>query len=81
MVIKFKEISIEVKRNSIKRKYSLRTIVTLDIHIIGNHLYEFDEFNDLRNDNMYCTEKNNMIYFHAYIFLSSTNSTKNSIRS
>jgi hypothetical protein len=63
IVSKFKEILVEVKHNSVKRKdvlkrlslefvkefrqSGLRTTVTTYIHIIGNHLSEFHEFNDL----------------------------------
>ncbi|CAF1523529.1 unnamed protein product, partial [Rotaria sordida] len=68
VVNKFKELLNEVKHNSVKRKghlkrlclefvkefrqSGLRTTVTPYIHIIGNHLFEFDEFNDLGDYNM-----------------------------
>ena len=68
IVNKFKELLNELKHNSVKRKgvikrlslefvkefrqSGLRTTVTPYIHIIGNHLFEFDEFHDLGDYNM-----------------------------
>ncbi|CAF3860367.1 unnamed protein product [Rotaria sordida] len=91
VVKKFKEILHEIKHTSIKRKgvlkrlslefvkefrqSGLRTTVTPYIHIIGNHLYEFDEFNNLGDYNMQGVEKNNDLLSRLYF--SSTNSAKN----
>ncbi|CAF1544920.1 unnamed protein product, partial [Rotaria sp. Silwood1] len=91
VVNKFKEILHEIKHTSIKRKgvlkrlslefvkefrqSGLRTTVTPYIHIIGNHLYEFDEFNNLGDYNMQGVEKNNNLLSRLYF--SSTNPAKN----
>ncbi|CAF1482041.1 unnamed protein product [Rotaria sordida] len=91
VVNKFKELLNEVKHNSVKRKghlkrlclefvkefrqSGLRTTVTPYIHIIGNHLFEFDEFNDLGDYNMQGVEKNNDRL--SNIYFSSTNPAKN----
>jgi hypothetical protein len=91
VVNKFKEILVEVKHNSVKRKdvlkrlslefvkefrqSGLRTTVTPYIHIIGNHLFEFHEFNDLGDYNMQGVEKNNDLLSRLYF--SSTNPAKN----
>ena len=91
VVNKFKEILNEVKHTSIKRKgvlkrlslefvkefrqSGLRTTVTLYIHIIGNHLFEFHEFNNLGDYNMQGVEKNNDLLSRLYF--SSTNPAKN----
>jgi len=91
VVNKFKEILREIKHTSIKRKgvlkrlslefvkvfraSNLRTTVTPYIHIVGNHLFEFDEFNDLGDYNMQGVEKNNDLLSRLYF--SSTNPAKN----
>ncbi|CAF5150275.1 unnamed protein product [Rotaria sp. Silwood1] len=91
VVNKFKELLNEVKHNSVKRKgqlkrlclefvkefrqSGLRTTVTPYIHIIGNHLFEFDEFNNLEDYNMQGVEKNNDVLSNLYF--SSTNPSKN----
>ena len=91
IVNKFKELLNELKHNSVKRKgvikrlslefvkefrqSGLRTTVTPYIHIIGNHLFEFDEFNDLEDYNMQGVEKNNNLLSRLYF--SSTNPAKN----
>ena len=91
VVYKFKEILNELKSCSIKRKgvlkrlslefvkgfrqSGLRTSVTPYIHIVGNHLFEFDEFNDLRDYKMEGVEKNNDLLSRLYF--SSTNPSKN----
>ena len=91
VVNKFKEILNEVKHTSIKRKgvlkrlslefvkefrkSGLRTTVTPYIHIVGNHLHEFDEFNNLGDYNMQGVEKNNDLLSRLYF--SSTNPAKN----
>ena len=91
VVNKFKEILVEVKHSSVKRKdvlkrlslefvkefrqSGLRTTVTPYIHIIGNHLFEFHEFNDLGDYNMQGVEKNNDLLSRLYF--SSTNPAKN----
>ena len=91
VVNKFKEILSEVKHNSIKRKgvlkrlslefvqefrqSGLRTTVTPYIHIVGNHLSEFDEFNNLEDYNMQGVEKNNDSLSRLYF--ASTNPAKN----
>ncbi|CAF3024272.1 unnamed protein product, partial [Rotaria sp. Silwood2] len=91
VVNKFKELLNEVKHNSVKRKCQLkrlclefvkefrqsglRTTVTPYIHIIGNHLFEFDEFNDLGDYNMQGVEKSNDLL--SKIYFSSTNPAKN----
>ncbi|CAF1658774.1 unnamed protein product, partial [Rotaria magnacalcarata] len=91
VVNKFKEILNEVKHTSIKRKgvlkrlslefvkefrqSGLRTTVTPYIHIIGNHLFEFHEFNNLGDYNMQGVEKNNDLLSRLYF--SSTNPAKN----
>ena len=91
IVNKFKELLNELKHNSVKRKgvikrlslefvkefrqSGLRTTVTPYIHIIGNHLFEFDEFNDLGDYNMQSVEKNNDLLSRLYF--SSTNPAKN----
>jgi len=91
VVNKFKEILIEVKHTSVRRKgvlkrlslefvkefrqSGLRTTVTPYINIIGNHLFEFHEFNDLGDYNMQGVEKNNDLLSRLYF--SSTNPAKN----
>ena len=91
IVSKFKELLNELKHNSVKRKgvikrlslefvkefrqSGLRTTVTPYIHIIGNYLFEFDEFNDLGDYNMQGVEKNNDLLSRLYF--SSTNPAKN----
>ncbi|CAF1544480.1 unnamed protein product [Rotaria sordida] len=91
VVNKFKEILRELNHNSIKRKgvlkrlsldfvkefrqSGLRTTVTPYIHIIGNHLFEFEAFNDLGDYNMQGVEKNNDLLSRLYF--SSTNPAKN----
>ena len=91
VVNKFKEILNEVKHNSIKqqgvlkrlslefvkefRQSGLRTTVTPYIHIIGNHLFEFNEFDDLGDYNMQGVEKHNDVLSRLYF--SSTNPAKN----
>ncbi|CAF1492503.1 unnamed protein product [Rotaria sp. Silwood1] len=91
VVNKFKQILNQLKHSSIKQKgvlkrlslefvkefrqSGLRTTVTPYIHIIGNHLFEFDEFNDLGDYNMQGVEKNNDILSRLYF--SSTNPAKN----
>ncbi|CAF1547595.1 unnamed protein product [Adineta ricciae] len=91
VVNKFKEILVEVKHTSMRRKgvlkrlslefvkefrqSGLRTTVTPYIHIIGNHLFEFDEFNNLGDYNMQGVEKNNDLLSRLYF--SSTNPAKN----
>lgn len=88
---KFKEILQEVKHTSIKRKgvlkrlslefvkefrqSGLRTTVTPYIHIVGNHLHEFHEFNNLGDYNMQGVEKNNDLLSRLYF--SSANPAKN----
>ncbi|CAF3453712.1 unnamed protein product [Rotaria sp. Silwood2] len=57
------------------RQSCLRTTVTPYIHIIGNHLFEFDEFNNLEDYNMQGVEKNNDVLSNLYF--SSTNPSKN----
>ncbi|CAF4611882.1 unnamed protein product, partial [Rotaria socialis] len=58
------------------RRSGLRTTVTPYIHIvIGNHLFEFHEFNNLGDYNMLGVEKNNDLLSRLYF--SSTNSAKN----
>ncbi|CAF1999488.1 unnamed protein product [Rotaria magnacalcarata] len=91
VVNKFKEILNELKSSSIKRngvlkrlslefvkefrQSGLRTTVTPYIHIIGNHLFEFHELNDLRDYNMQGVEKSNDLLSRLYF--SSTNPAKN----
>ncbi|CAF3288681.1 unnamed protein product [Rotaria socialis] len=91
VVNKFKEILVEVKHTSIRRKgvlkrlslefvkefrqSGLRTTVTPYIHIIGNHLFEFDEFSNLGDYNMQGVEKNNDLLSRLYF--SSTNPARN----
>jgi hypothetical protein len=91
VVNKFKEILNEVKHTSVKRKgvlkrlslefvkefrqSGLRTTVTPYIHIVGNHLFEFHELNDLGDYNMQGVEKNNDLLSRLYF--SSTNPAKN----
>ena len=91
VVNKFKEILQEVKHTSVKRKgvlkrlslqfvkefrqSGLRTTVTPYIHIVGNHLHEFHEFNNLGDFNMQGVEKNNDLLSRLYF--SSTNPAKN----
>ncbi|CAF4093686.1 unnamed protein product, partial [Rotaria magnacalcarata] len=91
VVNKFKEILVEVKHTSIRRKgvlkrlslefvkefrqSGLRTTVTPYIHIIGNHLFEFDEFSNLGDYNMQGVVKNNDLLSHLYF--SSTNPARN----
>lgn len=91
VVNKFKEILVEVQHTSVRRKgvlkrlslefvkefrqSGLRTTVTPYIHIIGNHLFEFDEFNKLGDYNMQGVEKNNDLLSRLYF--SSTNPAKN----
>lgn len=91
VVNKFKEILNEVKHTSVKRKgvlkrlslefvkefrqSGLRTTVTPYIHIVGNHLFEFHELNDLGDYNMQGVEKNNDLLSRLYF--SSTNLAKN----
>jgi hypothetical protein len=91
VVNKFKEILNEVKHTSEKRKgvlkrlslefveefrqSGLRTTVTPYIHIVGNHLFEFHELNDLGDYNMQGVEKNNDLLSRLYF--SSTNPAKN----
>ena len=90
VVNKFKEVLNEVKHISVRRKgvlkrlslefvkefrqSGLRTTVTPYIHIIGNHLFEFNEFNDLGDYNMQGSEKNNDLLSRLYF--SSTNPAK-----
>ncbi|CAF4416023.1 unnamed protein product [Rotaria sp. Silwood2] len=91
VVNKFKEILNEISHNTIRRKgvlkrlslefvkefrqSGLRTTVTPYIHIIGNHLFEFDEFNNLGDYNMQGVEKNNDLL--SQLYFSSTNPAKN----
>ncbi|CAF0854002.1 unnamed protein product [Adineta steineri] len=91
VVNKFKEVLFEVKHTSVKRKgvlkrlslefvkefrqSGLRTTVTPYIHIIGNHLHEFHEFNDLGDYNMQGVEKSNDVLSRLYF--SSTNPARN----
>ena len=91
VVKKFKEILVELKHTSLKRKSiikrlslefvkefrrsGLRMTVTPYIHIIGNHLFEFDEFHDLGDYNMQGVEKHNDVLSRLYF--SSTNPAKN----
>ena len=91
VVNKFKEILREIKHTSIKRNgvlkrlslefvkafraSNLRPTVTPYIHIVGNHLFEFHEFNNLGDYNMQGVEKNNDLLSRLYF--SSTNPAKN----
>ncbi|CAF3290599.1 unnamed protein product [Rotaria sp. Silwood2] len=68
-----KRLSLEFVKEF--RQSGLRTTVTPYIHIIGNHLFEFDEFNDLGDYNMQGVEKNNDVLSRLYF--SSTNPAKN----
>ncbi|CAF5177082.1 unnamed protein product, partial [Rotaria magnacalcarata] len=72
VVNKFKEILNELKKF---RQSGLRTTVTPYIHIIGYHLFEFHELNDLRDYNMQGVEKSNDLLSRLYF--SSTNPAKN----
>ena len=91
VVDKFKEVLNEIKFTAAKRKgvlkrlslefvkefrkSGLRTTVTPYIHIVGNHLFEFNELNDLGDYNMPGVEKNNDLLSRLYF--SSTNPAKN----
>ncbi|CAF1539235.1 unnamed protein product [Adineta ricciae] len=91
VVNKFKEVLVEVKHTSVKRKgvlkrlslefvkefrqSGLRTTVTPYIHIIGNHLHEFHELTDLGDYNMQGVEKSNDLLSRLYF--SSTNPARN----
>ena len=91
VVDKFKEVLSELKnprgnrKGALKRvslafvkefrRSGLRTTVTPYIHTIGNHLFEFDEFNDLGDYNMQGVEKSNDLLSRLYF--SSTNLAKN----
>ncbi|CAF4221972.1 unnamed protein product [Rotaria magnacalcarata] len=90
VVNKFKELLQEVKANSkthndrlkflsiqfvnVFRASGLRTTVTPYIHIIGNHLFEFNQLNDLGDFNMQGVEKSNDLLSRLYF--SSTNPAK-----
>lgn len=94
IVNKFKEILRELKRGFSKQKGTLkrlsldfvkefrqaglRTTVTPYIHMIGNHLFEFDDLIDLGDYNMQGVEKNNDLLSRLYF--SSTNPAKNPLR-
>ncbi|CAF1374047.1 unnamed protein product [Didymodactylos carnosus] len=91
VVGKFKELLAEVKKdkprckNTLKRlsqefirefrQSGLRTTVTPYVHIVGNHLFQFDELEDLRAFNMQGVEKGNDVLSRLYF--SSTNPAKN----
>ncbi|CAF1251246.1 unnamed protein product [Rotaria sordida] len=91
VVNKFKEILRELSHNTVKQKgvlkklslefvkefrqSGLRTTVTPYIHIVGNHLFEFHEFNNIGDFNMQGVEKNNDVLSRLYF--SSTNPAKN----
>ena len=91
VVDKFKEVLNEVKYTATKRKGVLKRLslefvkefrrsglcmtVAPYIHIIGNHLFEFNEFNDLGDYNMQGVEKSNDLL--SCLYFSSTNPAKN----
>ena len=68
-----KRLSLEFVKEF--RQSGLRTTVTPYIHTIGNHLFEFDEFNDLGDFNMQGVEKGNDLLSRLYF--SSTNLARN----
>ena len=57
------------------RQSGLRTTVNPYIHIVGNHLFGFDDVNDLPHYNMQGVEKSNDLLSRLYF--SSTNPAKN----
>lgn len=73
---KLKRLSLEFVKEF--RKAGLRTTVTPYIHIIGNHLFEFDDLTNLSDYNMQGVEKNNDPLSRLYF--SSTNPAKSPLR-